>query len=229
MKHMGLLAVACVAALCGACGGNQRAEHENTIAPNNEAVGTAGGDVSSSDKNFVNDMLSDGMAEVEAARIAQARAATAEVKQFAQMMIDDHTNSGNALKQVAMTYAIPQEPKIDDDHMRLMDKLRTLNGTDFDKEYMAAMVDGHEDVLKDLRSRVDENRSVADGASGTNTEARPSVKPEASDDKVKMSVNAWAATTLPTVEHHLDRAKQIKDHVEHPNSTARADTNDRRR
>jgi putative membrane protein len=224
MKHTGLLAVACVAALCGGCSGNQRAEHENTIAPNNGAVGTAGAGISSSDKNFVNEMLSDGMAEVETAKLAQERAGSAEVKQFAQMMIDDHTSAGNSLKQVAMTYAIPQEPKIDDDHMRLMDKLRTLNGTDFDKEYMAAMVDGHEDVVKDLRSRVDEDRSLGDRVTGKNPEDRSSVKPETSDDKVKMSVNEWAANTLPTVEHHLDRAKQIKDHVEHPNRTARADT-----
>ena len=48
------------------------------------------------------------------------------------------------------------------------------------------------------------------------------MKPETSDDKARMSVKEWAANVLPTVEHHLDRAKEIKDHIDHPNATARA-------
>jgi hypothetical protein len=30
-----------------------------------------------------------------------------------------------------------------------------------------------------------------------------------------------SANALPTVEHHLNRAKEIKDHIDHPNATAR--------
>jgi putative membrane protein len=55
----------------------------------------------------VNDILSDGMAEVETATLARERAANPDVKQFAQMMIDDHTKAGDQLKQIANTYAIP--------------------------------------------------------------------------------------------------------------------------
>jgi len=224
MKHSGLLAVACVAALTIGCGGGKRAERDNTIAPNRDAVGTAGTSVSSSDRNFVNEMLSDGMAEVETAKLAETRTANPDVKQFAQMMVNDHTSAGNMLKQVATTYAIPEQPQIDDHHRDLMNKLQSLNGADFDKAYMEAMVDDHEDVVKDLRSRVDENRSLGDRVTGKNPEDRASVKPEASDDKAKMSVNEWAANVLPTVEHHLDRAKEIKDHLDHPNKSARSDT-----
>jgi hypothetical protein len=38
---------------------------------------------------------------------------------------------------------------------------------------------------------------------------------------VTVSVNQWAANALPTVEQHLDRAKQIKDTVDHTNRTTR--------
>ena len=224
MKSRGLLAVACVAVLMAGC--NSRSQTSNTIATSNEAgtTGTAGSGVSASDKNFVNDILSDGMAEVEIAKIAKDRAASSDVKQFAQMMIDDHTKAGDQLKQIASTWAIPQDAKIDDKHMKLMDKLSKLNGKDFDKEYMTAMIDDHEDAVKDLRSRVNENRSVTDRLTGKNPENPAAVKPEPSDDKVKMSVNEWAANVLPTVEHHLDRAKEIKENLEHSNRTARATT-----
>ncbi len=217
MKHSGLLVLACAAALTIGCNGRNQAD-------NNVAGTTGSNGVSNGDKAFVNDVLSDGMAEVETAKLAKERAASPEVKQFAQMMIDDHTNAGKLIKQVAATYGIPEEPKIDDTHQALMDKLSKLNGADFDKEYIKAMIDDHEDAVKDLRSRVDEDRSVTDRLQGKNPEDRSSVKPEVSDDKAKMSVNQWAANILPTVEHHLDRAKEIKDHLDHPNSTARTET-----
>ena len=213
MKFKGLLAVVCAAGLMAGC--NSRTS--NTIATGNEAgtTGTAGAGVSTSDKNFVNHMLADGSAELDLARLAQDHAASPEVKQFAQMMIDDHTKAGDQLKQIATTNAIPMETKVDDKHKDLMDKLTKLRGADFDKEYMGAMVDGHEDVVRDLRSRVDENRSLGDRVTGKNPENPATVKPESSDNRVTTSVNQWAADVLPTVERHLDRAKQIKDNLDH--------------
>ena len=220
MKFKGLLVVACAAGLMAGC--NSRTS--DTIGTRNDAgtTGTAGAGVSTSDKNFVNHMLADGMAEVELARLAQDHAASAEVKQFAQMMVDDHTKAGDQLKQIASTSAIPQDAKVDDKHKDLMDKLSKLRGMDFDKEYMSAMIDDHEDAVRDLRSRVDENRSVKDRLEGKNPENGASVKPKVSDDRVTMAVNEWAADTLPTIEHHLDSAEQIQKELSHAKSTARA-------
>ncbi len=220
MKYRGLLALACAAALTAGCNANNRTNN-NT----GDAVGTAGSNsVSSSDQKFVHEILADGTAEVETAKLAKERSANPEVKQFAQMMIDDHTNAGKLLTQVATTYGIPAQPQLDDKHKNLMDKLAKLRGADFDKEYMNAMVDDHEGAVKALRSRVDEDRSLTDRLTGKNPEDRASVKPEPSDDKARMAINEWAANTLPTVEHHLDRAKEIKDHLDHPNATARTNT-----
>jgi putative membrane protein len=161
------------------------------------------------------------MAEVELARLAKDHASSPDVKQFAQMMIDDHTKAGDQLKQIATTYAIPQDVKIDEKHKNLMDKLSKATGPDFDKEYMKAMVDDHQDAVQDLRSRVDENRSLSDRITGKNPESSANVKPEPAHNRVDASINEWAANTLPTVERHLDRAKQIKDTLDHSNRTAR--------
>jgi len=218
MKYRGLLAFACVAVLTAGCDANNRTD---TTKINDEAVGTGGNSVSMSDKSFINEMLSGGTAEVEIANLAMGRAANPAVKQFAQMLIDDHTNAGKLLTQVATTYGVQVQPQSDDKHKDLMDKLSRLRGTDFDNEYINAMVDNHEAAAKKLRSRVDENRSLADRLTGKNPEDRASIKPETSDDKAKMAINEWAANALPTVEHHLNRAKEIKDHIDHPNATAR--------
>ena len=222
MKFKGLLAVACAVGLMAGCNSSSRTS--NTIATGNEAgtTGTAGAGVSStSDNNFVNHMLSDGMAEVDLARLAKDRAASPEVKQFAQMMIDDHTKAGDQLKQIASTNSIPVDAKVDDKHKDLMDKLMNVRGAEFDKEYMSAMVDGHEDAVRDLRARVDENRSLGDRVTGKNPENPAAVKPETSDNRVTTSVNQWAADVLPTVERHLDRAKQIKENLDRGNRSTR--------
>ena len=221
MKFRGLLAFACAAALTAGCNGNNRTDNTKV---NNDTVGTAGSGVSMSDKTFINEMLSDGTAEVELAKLARQRAADPDVKQFAQMLIDDHTNAGKLLSQVATTYAVQAQPQIDDKHKDLMATLSKLRGAEFDKEYMNAMVDDHEADVKELRSRVDEERSLTDRLTGKNPEDRAAVKPETSDDKARMATNEWAANTLPTLEHHLDRAKEIKDHIDHPNATARANS-----
>src|SRR5437762_3330254 len=92
MKFKGLLVVACAAGLMVGC--NNRTSNTTTTGTTGNEVGTtgtAGAGVSTSDKNFVNDIMSDGMAEVELSRLGKDRAASPEVKQFAQMMIDDHT------------------------------------------------------------------------------------------------------------------------------------------
>ena len=214
MKFRGLLALACAGALMAGCNGNRTS---NTIATSNEAgtTGTAGAGVSARDKNWVSDMLSDGTAEVELARMAKDHAASADVKQFADMMIQDHTKAGDELKQIATTYAIQPDVKIDEKHKGLMDKLSKLKGADFDHEYMEAMVSDHEDAVRDLRSRVDEQRSLTDRVTGTNPENAAAVQPEKADNHVDASINQWAANALPTVEHHLDRARQIKETLDH--------------
>jgi putative membrane protein len=223
MKVKGLLAIVCAVALTAGCNTNRTANRETGTAGNEAGItGTAGAGVSNGDKNFINDQLSGGMAEVELAKVAKDHAASADVKRFAQMMIDDHTQAGDQLKQVASSHAVPMDVKIDGKHQNLMEKLSKLNGSDFDKEYMSAMVDDHQDAVRDLRSRVDENRSASDRLTGKNPENAAAVKPEQSDNRVTMSINEWAANTLPTVERHLDRAKEIKDSVDHNNNgTAR--------
>ena len=113
MKAKGLLAFVCAVALTAGCNNNRTANREAGT------TGTAGAGVSNGDKNFVNHQLSDGMAEVELAKLASDHAASSDVKQFAQMMITDHTKAGDQLKQIASSHSIPMEAKIDDKHQNL--------------------------------------------------------------------------------------------------------------
>jgi putative membrane protein len=196
MKRIAMLLVASATAVSLACNtGNRTASDDST-------VGTAGSAVSAGDRAFVEDMTIGGMAEVELGRMAMERGASPEVKQFGDMMVKDHSMAGDELKQVAMQHSIPLPAGLDQKHQDLKTTLSNLTGAEFDREYMKAMVDGHEDVVDRLQTRASEDRFGDD---------KGEVKPEQSDNPVEAALNQWAAKALPTVRHHLDEAKRIND------------------
>jgi putative membrane protein len=192
MKRVGQVVMVCFAAVTLACDANTRRE--------NGAIGTAG--VSDADADFVADAATAGMTEVRLGELAQQNAQSNDVKQFAEMMVRDHTKGGEALKQVATQHSIrvPSQPK--EGQSELVNHLSQLRGADFDREYMEAMVDNHEDVVDLLQSRANEDR-VGEG--------KGTVRPERSDDPVEAALNQWAAKTLPTTRHHLDEARRVRE------------------
>lgn len=225
MKRFGVLSIAFAAALTLACNGNGRTDNRAANDVNEPAtVGTAGVDnngVSVGDKNFVQDMLADGEAEVQLGKMAAERGASADVKKFGTMMVQDHTKAGAELKQIASQYNIAPDPKQADEHHDVMDKLSKLRGADFDREYINAMIDDHQNAVNDLQGRTDYNGTpterITKGTAGS--DRNTNVRPEKADNHVEGSLNRWAAATLPTVQHHLDEAKAIKDKLQNRRNT----------
>ena len=223
MKRYGFLSIALVAAITMGCNANDCTDARANN-PSGSAVGTAGtadrNTVSSGDKDFVRDVSGANLAEIELGRMATERGANAEVKKFAQMMVDDHTKAGDKLAAIASQHSIPTATALDDKHRDLRDKLAALNGAEFDRQYIDAMVDGHEDVLDKLGSRVDKESlenyrtKMTDRVSGdkviTDVEAT-AITAEKSDNLITMSINEWAAEAYPVVYAHHEAAKKIQN------------------
>jgi predicted outer membrane protein len=115
------------------------------------------------------------MAEIQLGQLAVERAQDPQVKQYAQTMVDDHTKAQEQLKTVASNQNIPIPSALDGKHQKLHDKLAKLQGAEFDRAYMDAMVDGHKDAEKLLKKRAERtdksptsSASGAVGTSGTN-------------------------------------------------------------
>jgi len=159
----------------------------------------------SDSQGFVNDMAIAGMAEVELGRMAADRAASADVKAFGQMMVTDHSKANDELKQAAAQLNIQPTTQLDQKHRDLADRLSKLKGAEFDREYMTAMVQGHEEVLGKLRQRSGGTAGTpADGARSANAGGG------ASGDQ---ALTQWAAKTTPAVQQHLERAKALQSKV----------------
>jgi putative membrane protein len=219
MRSIGLLTIALVAVAIIGCDRNKANDTSRT----DSAVGTAGTSdrpqVSRADKSFVHDMAIVNIAEVELGKLAPERSTDNEVKKFAQLIVDDHTKSLNGLKGIAAQHNVEVPTALDGRHARVRDKIAKWHGPEFDRAYMDAAVDGHEQVLDMLEPRVDEARlaeykaEIADRLAGRKAVERAEVVaiiPEKSDNPLTMSLNEWAAATYPIVRAHLDAARLLK-------------------
>ena len=135
------------------------------------------------DKKFVKDAALGGMAEVELGKLATQKAASDEVKQFGQKMVDDHTKANDQLKQVAAKESISIPDALDSKHQSRINKMSKLSGPDFDKAYI-------KDQVKDHQQDVNEFKSEADNGSDPN-------------------IKQFASSTLPTLQEHLSMAKDL--------------------
>ena len=219
MRSIKFLTIALATAAIIGCDRNQAPNPPNAGA----AVGTTGqadrNKVSRADKSFVQQLTIANLAEVELGKLAPERSTDSEVKKFAQLMVDDHGKSGDALKAIAAQHNVPVPGELDLRHIRLRDKIAKWHGNEFDRAYMDAMVDEHEDLLDALEPRVDEaklaeyNAEVADRLAGKKTIEHAEVTailPEKSDNLLTMSLNQWAATAYPVVRAHLEAARLLK-------------------
>ena len=95
-------------------------------------------------RNFVDAMAIAGMAEVQLGKLAAERATSADIKAFGQMMVRDHSKANDDLKRVAARLKLEPSTQLDQKHRDVVERLTKLNGPEFDREYVAAMVHGHQ-------------------------------------------------------------------------------------
>jgi putative membrane protein len=135
------------------------------------------------DATFMKTAAMDGMAEVEHGKLAAQQAASSDVKQFAQRMVDDHSKAGDELKALASQKQVQLPTALDAKHKAMQDKLAKLNGAAFDTAYMSHMVTAHKEAVM-LFQREAKTGKDAD-------------------------TKAWAEKTLPTLQDHLKMAQDV--------------------
>ena len=136
------------------------------------------------DSLFIRQAAAGGKAEVELGNLALATSSNTSVKDFATMMVADHTKSNEELMAMAKNKSFTLPDTLYGEHKATADNLRSLTGTAFDKAYMAAMVEGHQKMLSLLQS---ETQSGMDA-----------------------NLKDYATKTAPVVQTHLEQAQKIQ-------------------
>lgn len=139
--------------------------------------------LNSSDSMFFRKAAEGGMAEVKLGQLARDKAADQQVKDFGSRMVKDHGKANDQLKDLASKKDVTLPDSLSAKDQALYDRLSKMSGAAFDKEYMRAMIRDHEQDVAEFRK---ESEMAKDS--------------DAKD---------FAAKTLPTLEDHLQQAKEI--------------------
>ena len=112
------------------------------------SVSSASAALSAADREFAMKAASGSLAEVQAAQLAEQRATSPQIKQFAQRMITDHTAANTELQQIAKQadISLPAQPTGND--AAEGQKLRGVNGTAFDQAYAQGQVRDHQETVE---------------------------------------------------------------------------------
>jgi len=148
----------CLVAVSGC---NREPDNEEAMADNanmteeqtGSGTATDGSVTSVSTASFVNDLAVSDMFEIESSRLAVRKSKSADVKRFAQSMIDAHTASSAKLKEVAGAAAnpTPMPTALPADKKTIMDQLNAATGEEFDRAYIDAQVSAHRQALRLLQ------------------------------------------------------------------------------
>lgn len=136
----------------------------------------------SDDSEFVEKAASGGMMEVKLGEYASQTATSPAVRAFGQHMVEDHAKANEELKAVAQKNGIMLPAEMNAEHQAMTDRLTKMKGMDFDRAYMNAMVEDHEKDVKAFRSEAEDGKS---------------------------DVDRWAAKIVPTLEKHLELARDV--------------------
>lgn len=164
----------------------------------NKAVDAAGGMVGQADASttsnasgFVERAAISDMYEIESSRIALDRSQNPTVKEAAQKMIDDHTDSSSKLET-----AVRQSPKVEADDVpseldkrrqKMIDHLREAPNDEFDGTYIKQQVMAHEEATKLMHNYRDDG-----------------------DCQV---LRSFATEVSPVIENHRDHMKRLETNM----------------
>src|SRR6201996_9399496 len=156
MKKINLIIVAALSVvLWQSCGGQKdskahadssNASKDTTTRPmeaDSQKTGSAAIEVDQHDAKFATAALAGGMTEVALSKLATQKATDQKIKDFAAMMVTDHTKAGQQLEDIARKLRIDLPNALDNDGQKKLGDLTAKSGADFDKAYVKVMVDDH--------------------------------------------------------------------------------------
>lgn len=133
---------------------------------------------------FINEASAKGIADIEANRLAHQKTSSKEVKDYTIQVINDRTTANQHLAKIAKKLELPIAGREE-----VVNKAKALmpdvqEGEAFDEAYAASQVKSTEEAIEQLQQ-----------------EAQTTQVPE---------IKAFAEETLPKLEYHLQRARELQ-------------------
>ncbi len=194
MKKLSIAVIISGALILSACNGNTNTtsttDSTNTMSSNDRNMNsmndtdTLNATVDKDAVDFAQEAAAGGMMEVQVGKLAQQNSSNKAIQDYGKMLEDDHTSLNNDLKDISAKKNINLPTTVTSDQQDKIDKLSKEKGSDFDKDFISMAVDDHQNDIDKFKKAGD---NITD--------------PDLKDFIVK---------ALPTLQKHLDKAKEIK-------------------
>lgn len=135
------------------------------------------------DRDFFQKAAQANVAEIEGGKLAQSKAARADIKQFGEKMEQDHSKTLQELQALAAKKGVSLPDGPDEAHQALAKQLAAASGKEFDRTYVTHAGVADHKAAKTLFEK---------GAKSQDADVR-----------------AFAKKVLPHIEHHLQMAQAI--------------------
>ncbi|MCE6949743.1 DUF4142 domain-containing protein [Cereibacter sphaeroides] len=132
---------------------------------------------------FVQKAAASGMFEIQSSQAALDKGVEGEVADFAQRMVEDHTDASERLKAAATEAGVEVPAALDAEHQSKLETLKAAEADALVKGYVDAQVQGHEQAVQLFES------FSTGGPDGP--------------------LKDFAAETLPTLREHAEMIKEI--------------------
>lgn len=140
--------------------------------------------IAASDKKLMQDLAHANQAEIAIAGLAKGKSNDDQVKNYAQMLIDDHTDAGKKLQDLAQKKNVSLPDRPDSRQQAEKKKLESLSGDKFDREFLqTAGVRDHRQT-HDLLVRIQKQAKDKDFIH-------------------------FASNLIPVIDGHLDKALKL--------------------
>jgi putative membrane protein len=138
---------------------------------------------SNPDAAFFKGAAANGIAEIEAGRLAESKGSSQGVKDFGAMMVKDHSASNETLQTLAKAKNVGLSFDSSITRMAAKAMLEVLSGRLFDQSYIKNQISAHRQAIALLKKEID---------SGLDSDAK-----------------AFASAALPSLRSHLDALKTL--------------------
>jgi putative membrane protein len=133
------------------------------------------------EQHFLTEAMQGDLAEVNVGKLAQEKGQAEDVRQFGQMLEQDHGDHLKQAEQMAQQLGVTAPNSPSAKQQAVHDKLEKLSGSAFDKEFKQAMVKDHQEDIAKYRK----------------------------EPKGKGPLAQFAQQTVPTLEKHLKQAQAL--------------------
>ena len=106
------------------------------------------------DKAFLKKAAQSNIDEIELSKLALQRSANPKVLDFARTMVRDHESLQKELTPWLVRDGVPPTGSLDNEHKKLIDRIKGFSNDAFDREYVKAMDMDHHKVLAEVRKEL---------------------------------------------------------------------------